>query len=241
MAARHATTNRAQRTLVAVAVACAAAIAAALGLQATLWAAPAGGDQSAPFLQPGLRYPSGGSDPSTAPSIATTAETTPAAAVPTKPAPTTAAKPPPPAAPSHADVAQAVLDQLNAWRAEEGRAPLTMTAGLVASAHKHNLRMAAGCGLSHQCPGEATFSARITAEGVRWSAVAENVATQSSAANTTAAILAAAKRLNQAMHDERPPEDGHRRNMLNEAYHRVGIDVIRDAQGRVWLTQDFAN
>jgi hypothetical protein len=29
--------------------------------------------------------------------------------------------------------------------------------------------------------------------------------------------------------------------MLNDAYHRIGIDVIRDAEGKVWLTEDFAN
>jgi hypothetical protein len=28
--------------------------------------------------------------------------------------------------------------------------------------------------------------------------------------------------------------------MLDDAYRRIGIDVIRAADGRVWLTEDFA-
>jgi hypothetical protein len=29
--------------------------------------------------------------------------------------------------------------------------------------------------------------------------------------------------------------------MLSDAYHRIGTDVVRDASGKVWLTEDFAN
>ena len=140
---------------------------------------------------------------------------------------------------SLSDVAQALLNQINAWRAADGKAPLTMASGLVASAHKHNLRMAAGCGMQHQCSGEASLGSRISAEGISWRAIAENIAWHSTVSSS--GVLAAAKGLNDAMHAETPPDDGHRVNMLNSAYHRIGIDVIRDASGRVWLTEDFAN
>jgi uncharacterized protein YkwD len=137
------------------------------------------------------------------------------------------------------DVAQALLAQINAWRASDGMAPLTMTSGLVASAHKHNLRMSAGCGMVHQCSDEASLGSRISTEGIAWQAVAENIAWHSSVSSS--GVLAAAEGLNDSMHNETPPNDGHRRNMLSDAYHRIGIDVIRDAKGEVWVTEDFAN
>lgn len=186
--------------------------------------------------------------PGSGPAQASSASATPQSPTATTSAPTTstpAAKPPTsttqprPQPGSLPDVAQALLNQINGWRAAEGRAPLTMAAGLVASAHKHNLLMAAGCGMEHQCPGEATLGSRITAEGISWRAIAENIAWHSSVASS--GVLAAAIGLNDAMHSETPPDDGHRRNMLNDAYHRIGIDVVRDADGRVWLTEDFAN
>jgi uncharacterized protein YkwD len=165
--------------------------------------------------------------------------TAPAPAPSTVAAPSTTAAPPRPQPGSLTDVAQALLDQINAWRAADGKAPLTMASGLVASAHKHNLVMAAGCGMKHQCPDEAGLGPRISAEGISWRAIAENIAWHSSVSSS--GVLAAARGLNESMHNEVPPDDGHRRNMLNDAYHRIGIDVIRDADGEVWLTEDFAN
>jgi uncharacterized protein YkwD len=134
-----------------------------------------------------------------------------------------------------------VLEQINAWRTAAGLRPYVMLPGLVASAHKHNLTMAAGCGLSHRCPGEAPFGDRIHAEGVRWSSAGENCGVGGGVASTTAAITASAKGLNQAMFNEKPPGDGHRRNLLSRSFTHIGIDVIRDGKGNVWLTQDFTS
>ena len=53
-------------------------------------------------------------------------------------------------------------------------------------------------------------------------------------------ILKAAKGLTMAMYNEKPPGDGHRKNILSSGFNRIGIDVMRDAKGTVWLTQDFA-
>ncbi len=163
----------------------------------------------------------------------------------TQPAPTKPAKPksvpkPAPPLPGVSAAAQAVLEQTNAWRAAAGLRPYVMVSGLVASAHKHNLTMAAGCGLSHQCPGEAPFGDRIHAEGVQWSSAGENCGV-GGAANNAGAITDAAKGLNQAMFDEKPPGDGHRRNLLSSSFTHIGIDVIRDSKGSVWLTQDFTS
>ena len=39
----------------------------------------------------------------------------------------------------------------------------------------------------------------------------------------------------------RPPNDGHRRNILSSTFTVVGVDIYLDpAHGRLWLTEDFA-
>jgi len=43
------------------------------------------------------------------------------------------------------------------------------------------------------------------------------------------------------MYNEKPPNDGHRKNILSSGFTMIGIDVIRDDKGIVWLTQDFAS
>ena len=134
-----------------------------------------------------------------------------------------------------------VLALINQARATARLPPLTLTAGLNACASAHNRTMAAGCGLSHQCPGEPDLGARETAAGVTWLACGENVGQGGPVAGTPAAIAQMAVILTQGMIDEKPPYDGHRQNILSRSFTRVGIAVYRDPSGTVWLTQDFAN
>ena len=101
--------------------------------------------------------------------------------------------------------------------------------------------MASGCGLSHQCPGEPDLGARETAAGVHWTAAGENIGEGGPVADTTAAIAQMAVGLTQAMLNEKPPDDGHRRNILSRSFTHIGISVFRDSSGTVWLTQDFSN
>jgi uncharacterized protein YkwD len=220
------------RVLLTVVAACLTVIAAVAVFRSVVTNRPSATHDSGP-AQAGA--PLATSESPTGTTSATGPEpTTTTATVPSKPAT------PPNTQPGlSTDVAQALLNQINAWRAAEGVGPLTMTSGLVASAHKHNLRMSAGCGMTHQCPDEASLGSRISAEGISWRAIAENVAWHSSVSSN--GVLAVAKALNEAMHGETPPDDGHRRNMLNDAYHRIGVDIVRDANGQVWLTEDFAN
>jgi uncharacterized protein YkwD len=75
---------------------------------------------------------------------------------------------------------------------------------------------------------------------VQWSSAGENCGV-GGAANNAAAITEAAKGLNQSMFDEKPPGDGHRKNLLSSSFTHIGIDVIRDSKGSVWLTQDFTS
>jgi uncharacterized protein YkwD len=136
--------------------------------------------------------------------------------------------------------AQAVLDQINRARAQQGLRPLVMNAGLVASAEKHNLRMSGGCGLQHQCPGEASVGSRINAEGVSWGSFGENIGYGRASSASTSAVTAVAMGLTTDMLHETPPNDWHRRNILSPGFDKVGISVYRDSSGTVWMTQDFA-
>ncbi len=134
-----------------------------------------------------------------------------------------------------------VLALINQARAAAGLPALTATAGLDASSAAHNSRMASGCGLSHQCPGEPALGDRETAAGVGWTAAGENIGEGGPVADSTTAIAQMAVGLTQSMLDEQPPDDGHRLNILSSTFTHIGIAVYRDGSGTVWLTQDFSN
>jgi uncharacterized protein YkwD len=144
-------------------------------------------------------------------------------------------------APGLSAAAQQVLALINQARSQAGLAAYTVSSGLDTSAARHTTVMAAGCGLSHQCPGEPALGARETAAGVAWTAAGENIGEGGPVADTTAAIAQMAVGLTQSMLDEKPPDDGHRLNILSSAFTHVGISVFRDSSGTVWMTQDFSN
>jgi uncharacterized protein YkwD len=169
--------------------------------------------------------------PSPAPAASTTAATPTASAQPSASASTAAAT----------AAAQSVLSLINQARAQAGLPAYAVSSGLQLSAGRHNQLMAGGCGLSHQCPGEAALGARETAAGVQWTAAGENIGEGGPVADTTAAITQMAVALTQDMLNEKPPDDGHRLNLLSSAFTRVGIAIVRSGNGTVWMTQDFAN
>lgn len=130
--------------------------------------------------------------------------------------------------------AQAVLQLINQERASKGLPALKWNTGLVKSAHLHNVLMLKENSLSHQLPGEAGLLQRITAQGVNGYFFAENIG------YGWGNPLTAASGLNTAMFNEKPPENGHRLNILSKAT-SIGIDVIINTKNnQVWLTEDFA-
>lgn len=132
------------------------------------------------------------------------------------------------------EAAARVLATLNAERAAHRLPALTMDSRLVASAHRHNLVMAASNVLSHQLPGEASLGPRILSTGYRYYYGGENVAW------TTDRSVAGLVNVHVAMYNEVPPNDGHRQNILSPNYRNVGIDVVIDAaHGKAWITEDF--
>jgi uncharacterized protein YkwD len=134
-----------------------------------------------------------------------------------------------------------VLQLINKARAQAGLRGYTITAGLTTSAGRHNALMLGGCGLSHQCPGEPSLGARETAAGVSWMSAGENIGEGGPVANSPAAITQMVAELTTAMLNERPPDDGHRMNILSHAFRHIGIAIARDSHGTVWMTQDFSN
>ncbi len=137
--------------------------------------------------------------------------------------------------------ADQVLALINQARSQNGLPALTYSSGLNTSASKHNLLMAQGCGLSHQCPGEPAIGDRETAAGVHWTSAGENIGEEGPVSADTTAIAQAAVALTQDMLNEQPPDDGHRKNILSSSFAHIGIAVYRDSSGTVWLTQDFSN
>jgi uncharacterized protein YkwD len=134
-----------------------------------------------------------------------------------------------------------VLTLINRARAEAGLPGYTTADGLHNSAGRHDELMAAGCGLSHQCPGEPPLGERESAAGVHWTSAGENVGEGGPVPDSPAAIAQMAVVLTKDMLRERPPDDGHRRNLLSSAFHHIGIAIFRDRHGTVWMTQDFSN
>lgn len=183
---------------------------------------------------------------STAPSSAAPSSAAPSSAAPSTAAPSTAAPSsaaPAPSASSSAPatdsgIVEQALAHINAARAAENLAPLTLDAKLSAASEAHNALMAGTCGMSHQCAGEAALGDRFTAAGVTWRSAGENIG-QGWADDNDTAILAAANGLTDQMLAEVAPDDGHRRNLLSTGFTDIGLAVLRADDGKVWLTQDF--
>jgi uncharacterized protein YkwD len=175
--------------------------------------------------------------PTTSPTAPPPPTTVPPTAVPPTTVPPTT---PPTVAPPGNSVIDQALAHINAARTAAGLSTLTLSTALSSASEAHNALMVGGCGLSHQCPGEAGLGDRFTAAGVPWTSAGENIG-QGNASDNTASIVAAANGLTDLMLAEQPPNDGHRKNLLNPGFKHIGLAVTRGSDGRVWFTQDFVN
>jgi uncharacterized protein YkwD len=136
---------------------------------------------------------------------------------------------------SESQIAQAVFAAINKDRAAANLPALQWSSQLAASAHQHNLAMKAANTLSHQLPNEAAFGDRERQQGVQWWFAAENIG------ETSDQTQVGALGLHKAMMAEKPPEDGHRQNILTKQGTILGVDVLIDTQNHIlWLTEDFA-
>ncbi len=118
----------------------------------------------------------------------------------------------------------AMLERINALRAEQQLAPLARLPELDAVARAHSSEMASRGELAHVSQRTGTPEDRVRAAGVPASAVAENVAMHRDAAQAQQALL---------------DSPAHRANMLSREATHVGLGVVRTPQG-VYATQVFA-
>jgi uncharacterized protein YkwD len=191
--------------------------------------------------------------PTTAPSAAAPSAASPVSPSPTPPK-TTKPKPKPPVTrpkpkpkppavpdpPANASIVQKVLAHINQERAKSGLPAYALSANLSKASIKHNKLMIGGCGMEHRCPGEEDLGERFISAGANWNTAGENIG-YGSAGSSDSAIVGAANGLTDSMLAEKPPNDGHRKNLLNSSYHKIGLAITRDSKGLVWMTQDFTN
>jgi hypothetical protein len=120
---------------------------------------------------------------------------------------------------------QQLLDLVNHEREKAGLKKLEWSVQLAQAALAHSRRLAKNRELSHQFPGEPPLQERVGTSGLRFNAVAENVA-------VAPAVDMAHKGLMKS--------PGHRANILHQGYNAVGISIL-DRDGDLFVTQDFAH
>ncbi|MEY9857077.1 RNA polymerase sigma factor (sigma-70 family) [Catenulispora sp. GAS73] len=193
----------------------------------------------APITPPrtGIAQAATSAQPSTAPTLpAVTQSTPPTPTLTPTPTPTTSPTVNGPLSPE-----DQVLAAINRARAGQGLPPLTRGDGLSATAKAHTQAMAHGCGLQGICPGEPELAQRLSAAGVKWTTLAENLGQCSCSGTSTSNIAARAVAITENMLASGPPDDGNRQNILSTSFRHVGISVLRDTKGTLWMTQDFSD
>ncbi|MGH2479521.1 MAG: CAP domain-containing protein [Ktedonobacteraceae bacterium] len=152
-------------------------------------------------------------------------------------APPTSTNPPPGWSSAEGQLQQQLFQQINQDRAAQGLYSYTLNSTMSNGARQHDVTMSGSCGMQHQCPVEPDPCQRVSSEGISWTSCGENIGYTSP--NPTA--WAGVRQIDQEMLNEQPPDDGHRLNLLNSSYHRVGVGIYIDARGLIWMTEDFAS
>lgn len=114
------------------------------------------------------------------------------------------------------NAAQVIFELLNETRASAGVAPLAWSDGLAEVALDHAREMYTLGYISHLSPVTGRVDDRLAAAGIRLSTVGENLALASSA---------------RAVHEGLVSSPGHRANMVNPAFDRVGIAAVHGPLG----------
>lgn len=158
-----------------------------------------------------------------------TATTTTTGSTPTQTAPTTTTPPSTTSTGSaNSDVssyAAQVLQLVNAERGKQGLSALTTTSALTSAADKRATETAQS--FSHTRPNGSSFSTIFAEFGISYSASGENIA-----------------------YGQRTPQEvvtgwmnspGHRANILNSNFNKMGVGVYQASNGTIYWTQEFTN
>ncbi|MDF2678672.1 MAG: hypothetical protein K0Q97_3026 [Bacillota bacterium] len=158
--------------------------------------------------------------------------TKPTTPVATKPAPTPAAPVTKPQAPSSNTVSssnlnyeQKVVELVNIERQKNGLAALTMDSSVSNVARTKSKDMATNNYFAHQSPTYGSAGNMLTQFGVNWSAWGENIAYGQ---RTPEAVVTAWMN-----------SSGHRANILNTSFTKIGVGYATKSDGTPYWTQMF--
>lgn len=124
---------------------------------------------------------------------------------------------------STTEMERQIFDWTNQERAKVNAPPLSWDNRVAIAARLHSDEMAKQRNLNHQLDGEAKFTERLSLQGARFSAAAENVGFGDDADTLQSGW----------MHSP-----GHRTNLLNPLYTEMGVGIVRSGN-QLWATEDF--
>jgi uncharacterized protein YkwD len=148
---------------------------------------------------------------------------------------------PHPSAPVFADyrsIAVRLSDQINAHRRAYGLTPLGVDPIAQRAAQFQAEDMQANDVMRHQDSEGRSPMKRYADLGGRAEMYGENVAYYGDDVNELAQQWAAVSKLDGLMMAERPPQDGHRENILSPSYSAIGIGVAVGPHG-IFIAEDF--
>lgn len=119
-----------------------------------------------------------------------------------------------------------MLDLINTERVKAGVGKLTVDVAMTAVARAHSRDMFARSYFSHMNTLEQTAGDRLERAGIPFTVVGENIAYAPDLATAHTGLM---------------NSPGHRQNIVDPAFHRIGIGIISTNTWGLMFTQDFAN
>lgn len=129
-------------------------------------------------------------------------------------------------APSRPELEAAMLELINRERLAAGLAPLAADPEMTEVARLHSADMFARSYFSHNTPEEKTPFERMQERGVRYRTAGENLALAPTLQNAHTGLM---------------NSPGHRANILQPRFGRVGIGILDGGRRGLMVTQNFRN
>ena len=120
------------------------------------------------------------------------------------------------------------FNAINSERAKKGLSPLIWDGELCRVARRHSESMGRLNFFDHQGPDGTNLLDRVTASGINWKSLGENIAYNQGQDDPTGIAI------DQWMHSPK-----HRANILRGNFTHSAIGIARTSDGRVYLTQVF--
>ena len=134
-------------------------------------------------------------------------------------------------------IASRIHELVNQARQQNGLSALSWNSNLERIAFAHSQDNANTGSSSHRGSDGSTEETRIKSvqgSNIWWG---ENISWMSSSTNTESI----AQQTFNGWYNEQPPNDIHRRNILNSNFNMEGIGVAQGGDGRIYITQDFSS